>query len=185
VDDRLIHGQVTVDWRRHLQYDEIWVVDDGVRDDSYVSDVLRMTSPAGVVLHVYGVQEAVAAWTASSPVPENQSPAQAISLPTAPASAREALAESLDALQPRCVLVLVKNPQTVLDLVERGIALPHLNVGCLASKPGSVRAFRSISLTREDVNALDGLADRGVRITFQLTPDGAHAEWPTVRGRLP
>jgi PTS system mannose-specific IIB component len=179
IDDRLIHGQVTVDWRRHLQYDEIWVVDDGVRDDPYLRDVLRMAAPAGVAVQVYGVGEAIPAWTALPlPEPSAQPPASFTASPS------EALSGLLDATQPHCILVLIKSPQAALTLVERGIALAHLNIGCLAARPGSVRAFRSISLTPEDSAALDALTEHGVHITFQLTPGDAQADWPAVRQRM-
>ena len=59
VDDRLIHGQVTVGWRQYLRYAEIWVVDDQARDDPYLQDALRLAAPEGVVVRVYGVEEAV------------------------------------------------------------------------------------------------------------------------------
>jgi mannose/fructose/N-acetylgalactosamine-specific phosphotransferase system component IIB len=63
VDDRLIHGQVTVAWRRHLHYDEICIVDDAVSADPFLRDVLRMAAPDDVSVQVYTMQEAVAALT--------------------------------------------------------------------------------------------------------------------------
>jgi len=58
IDDRLIHGQVTVGWRQHLRYDTICVVDDLAAADPVMRDVLRLATPSGVALHVYTVQEA-------------------------------------------------------------------------------------------------------------------------------
>jgi mannose/fructose/N-acetylgalactosamine-specific phosphotransferase system component IIB len=57
-------------------------------------------------------------------------------------------------------------------------------VGNLSSQPGSVRAFKNISLTPTHVETLDALAARGVRITFQLTPEDARADWRDVRRRM-
>jgi len=150
VDDRLIHGQVTVTWRRHLRYDEVCIVDDEASADPFLRDVLRMAAPEDVAVQVYTTQEAVAALM--------------------PPGTRE-------------ILLLVKSPQTALALVEGGVLLAHLNVGNIASGPGSVRAFRSISLNDGHVAALDALAARGVRITFQLAPDDAQVDWQTVRKR--
>jgi len=156
VDDRLIHGQVTVGWRQHLRYTEIWVVDDLVRADPFLPDVLRLSAPDGVSVRVYGVEEAAAAW--SRAVRE-------------PAAGRK-------------VLLLAKQPQSVLVLIEAGLPLSHLNVGNLAARPGSRRAFKAISLTPEHIAALDALAGRGVRITFQLAPEDAARDWSAVRQRL-
>jgi mannose/fructose/N-acetylgalactosamine-specific phosphotransferase system component IIB len=166
IDDRLIHGQVTVAWRQYLHLDEIWVVDDGVAADPFLQDALRLATPAGVVLGVYTIQEAASAWQERcTPAPEATSEASAV-----PGTRR--------------VLVLVKSPQAALALVEQGAALSHLNVGNLAARPGSERAFKSISLTREHVAALDELAGRGVRITFQPVPDDAGVDWQAVRRRI-
>lgn len=78
-------------------------------------------------------------------------------------------------------LLLVKRPQTALALVEGGVYLPHLNVGNLAAKPGSVRVLKSISLTPDHVTALDALVERGVYITFQPIPDDPQVSWQAVR----
>ena len=161
VDDRLLHGQVTVAWRQHLLPDEIWVVDDPVRADPFLSNVLCMAAPADVTVRVYSVSEAISAWSArfapslhSSNLPTSQSP---------------------------CILLLAKSPQMALALAEGGLVFPHLNVGNIAPVPGSTRVFRTISLTPEHIAALDALTQRGVSITFQLTPDDSRVDWQTVR----
>ena len=156
IDERLIHGQVVVAWRRYLGYDEICVVDDAVAGDPFLSDVLRLAGPDGVAVRVCTVQ-----------------------------GAAEALASRVGgrlhpALQGR-ILLLCKHPQTVLDLVEAGLLLSQVNVGNLSG--GSIPAMRSISLSPEDVAALDALAEHGVRITFQPTPDDPEVDWQVVRRR--
>jgi PTS system mannose-specific IIB component len=163
VDDRLIHGQVTVGWRQHLRYGEIWVVDDQARGDPYLWDALRLAAPSGVEVRVYGVGEAVAL-LASGPKRETSNVKAA--------------------RRPCRVLLLLKSPEAALALVEGGVPLERLNVGNLSARPGSVRAFKNISLTPAHVEALDALAARGVRITFQLAPEDVQMAWPAVRRRL-
>jgi len=169
VDDRLIHGQVTVGWRQYLGYDGLWVVDDGVGQDPFLGDVLRLAAPSGVEVQVHTVQEAIAAWARLRSEGGGEGGAE-----TAPRA--------------RKILLLVKHPETALKLFEEGMDQPlrerGLNVGNLAAKPGSRRAFQSISLTPEDVSALDALAQRGVRITFQPVPHGAEADWTALRSRF-
>lgn len=156
VDDRLIHGQVIVGWKQHLRYDRIWIVDDSVRADPFLCDVLRLSGPDNVPVGVYSMEEAAA--TLAQP--------------------RVGEAGFADR-----ILLLLKNPQVALALVEAGVSLTHLNIGNLSSSPGSKRVFRTISLTRENVAALDALSERGVRITFQLVPDDAQADWQSIRRR--
>ena len=153
VDDRLLHGQVTVAWRQHLQPDEIWVVDDPVRADPFLSNVLCTAAPAGVAVRVCSVSEAIRAWAA----------------------------HSLGPCARLGILLLVKSPQVALALAEGGLVFPHLNVGNIAPVPGSRRVFRTISLAPEHIAALDALTQRGVSITFQLTPDDSRVDWQAVR----
>ena len=150
IDDRLIHGQVTVGWRQHLRYDAICVVDDVAAADPALRDALRLAAPAGVVVHVYTTEEATSALAAS---PSERT------------------------------LLLLKSPQTALALVEGGLSLSQLNIGNLAARPGSVRVLKSISLTVEDVAALDALDARGIAITFQPTPDDPTVDWRALRPR--
>jgi PTS system mannose-specific IIB component len=164
VDDRLIHGQVTVGWRQYLRCAEIWVVDDRARDDPYLQDALRLAVPDGVAVHVYGVGDAVALLTLGG---------------------RRQTSDVTEGRGLCRVLLLVRSPEAALALAEGGVPLERLNVGNLASRPGSVRAFKNIALTPAHVEALDALAARGVRITFQLAPEDAQAEWQDVHRRLP
>jgi len=174
IDDRLLHGQVTVAWRQHLLPEEIWIVDDMVRADPFLVDVLRMAAPADVTVRVYSVQEAISAWSAllRSPIFHSSDlPAfQPSDLPTS---------------QSLCLLLLVKNPQTALALFDGDVLFSHLNVGNIAPGPGSRRVFRTISLTPEHVAALDALTQRGVTVAFQLIPDDPQIDWQTVRQRHP
>jgi len=82
------------------------------------------------------------------------------------------------------VLLLFKTAQSVLALVEAGVALPGLNVGNLAAGAGRRRVQRSISLSGEEAAALDALTARGVRVTFQQTPDDRAVGWKVVRRKI-
>ena len=166
VDDRLIHGQVTVGWRQYLRYAEIWVVDDQACSDPYVQDALRLAAPDGVMVRVFGVTEAVACFSSSPPYKADCGQSER------------------GGLRGGGVLLLVRAPEVALALVEGGMLLERLNVGNLASRPGSVRAFKNISLTPAHVEALDALAGRGVCIAFQLTPEDTQADWSSVRRRI-
>lgn len=150
VDDRLIHGQVTVAWRRHLGYEVVWVVDDVLGQDPFMADTLRLAAPQGVEVEIHTVASAVAA---------------------------------LQECAPERLLLLFRQPQAALELVETGIELPQLVVGNLAPSPGSKRAMRSIAVNAAQAAALDALAAHGVEIVFQPTPDDPAREWAAVRRR--
>lgn len=154
VDDRLIHGQVTVGWRQHLRYDQIWVVDDGAATDPLLRDVLHLSAPSGVEVVVLGIEDA------------------------ARALAKRAGKE------PGRWLLLLKSPVSAMALVERGVPLTRLNIGNVAAAPGSRRVHKTVSLTAEQGAALDALADRGIEISFQQTPDDVAVDWHVARRRV-
>jgi mannose/fructose/N-acetylgalactosamine-specific phosphotransferase system component IIB len=160
VDDRLIHGQVTVGWWQYLRYREIWVVDEAARTDAYLGDALRLAAPAGVEVYVMDVGEAIERL-----------------------GQREAERPSTtNAEEP--ILMLLREPEEVLALVEGGASIEQVNVGNLASRPGSVRALKNVSLTAQQVAALDELAGRGIEVFVQLSPEEARVKWEVLRRRL-
>ncbi len=150
VDDRLIHGQVTVAWRRHLGYQAIWIVDDALGEDRFLAETLRLAAPQGVDVEVHTVAAA---------------------------------ADALPGRAPKRLLLLFRQPQSALGLVEAGVALRQLVVGNLAPSVGSQRVMRSIALNAAQVAALEALDAQGVQVIFQPTPDDPAREWAVVRRR--
>jgi PTS system mannose-specific IIB component len=150
VDDRLIHGQVTVAWRRHLGYGAIWIVDDALGEGPFMADTLRLAAPQGVALAVHTVASAAA---------------------------------SLPERAPERLLLLFREPQAALALVEAGVTLRRLVVGNLAPSPGSSRAMGSIAVNAAQAAALDALDAHGVEVVFQPTPDDPARAWAAVRRR--
>ena len=169
VDDRLIHGQITVAWRRYLGYDEICIVDDGVRADPFLSGVLRLSAPSDVYVSVYDIQEAVGVLKAVA----------CSTFRLTPFSLDWDEAPSLHK-----ILLLVKTPQTALALFQGGVPMTLVNVGNIAAGPGRKRVFKSISLGPEHITALDTLAECGVNIIFQLVPDDTRGDWRVIRCRI-
>lgn len=48
IDDRLVHGQVTVGWTRAYKINMIVVVDDKIATDNIQTSILKMTAPPGI-----------------------------------------------------------------------------------------------------------------------------------------
>ncbi len=59
VDDRLIHGQVVTAWVTALKCTNIVIVDDGVANDSFLSEVVRMAAPASTTVTVLSQKQAL------------------------------------------------------------------------------------------------------------------------------
>jgi PTS system mannose-specific IIB component len=150
VDDRLIHGQVAVAWRRHLGYEAIWIVDDALCEDPFLAETLRLAAPQDVAVEAHTVAAAV---------------------------------DALRTQMPERLLLLFRQPQAAVALVEAGADFKQVVVGNLAPSLGSKRVMRSITLNAAQVAALDALTARGVRVIFQPTPDDPALGWVAVRRR--
>ena len=69
------------------------------------------------------------------------------------------------------LLLLVKTPLTLQSLVEAGLPLQECNLGCVGIDSERKPFFKNISLTRDEVLALDALRRHGCAPYYQLVPD--------------
>ncbi len=56
IDDRLIHGQVTVGWTRVVAVDTIIIANDQVVENQVQCSVLKMVAPVGVTVEIVTVE---------------------------------------------------------------------------------------------------------------------------------
>lgn len=73
-----------------------------------------------------------------------------------------------DPKQNEKVLILVKTPEIILDLVEAGVDIKHLNVGGMGSKPGRDKLFRNIQASEKEIESLKKLSQIGVEVEFRV-----------------
>ena len=69
------------------------------------------------------------------------------------------------------LLILVKTPLTILELVRRGVPLRSVNLGGVGPESGREPFFKNVSLSRAEVAACDELLNAGCELYFQLVPD--------------
>ena len=58
IDDRLIHGQVTVAWSKHVGAQRIMVANDEVANDEIQKSLLPLAAPPGVEVTISSIEEA-------------------------------------------------------------------------------------------------------------------------------
>lgn len=58
VDERLVHGQIVTSWSKHLRINEIYIIDDEIAQDSFMKEVLKLSSPSGLDFTILSVDEA-------------------------------------------------------------------------------------------------------------------------------
>ena len=154
VDDRLLHGQVVLNWVRALRPARIAVVAESLAQDPWARATLMAAAPVGISLWVGGVEEA---------------PQALLHDPRWP---------------PKGTMVLVPDPEEALRLYSAGVPYAALNLGCLGMAPGRVRLLPQFSLSPHEMEVLQSLASKGVQITAQAVPGLAAVPWEKLRAKV-
>lgn len=68
------------------------------------------------------------------------------------------------------VLVVVKEPKTLVELLKAGVSLPKVQVGIVFDREDREKITQSVALNEEEKQDLKMLADNGVPVVFQFTP---------------
>ena len=68
------------------------------------------------------------------------------------------------------VFLIVKEPATILALIEQGISVPAVNVGFIFPGDDRVAVTSRISLNQQEASDLRKIAALGVPVTFQYRP---------------
>lgn len=68
------------------------------------------------------------------------------------------------------VLVIVKNPETVVRLMDQGLDIKKINVGNMSTRENTHHIKPSVSITPEEEQAFRVLLDRRVEITAIMVP---------------
>ena len=74
------------------------------------------------------------------------------------------------------ILMLVKVPETVEALVDRGVEIRALNVGGMCKRAGRSTLYRNISSSPAENETLLRLQKRGVRVYVQVVPEDKEME---------
>ena len=153
IDDRLLHGQVVVNWVRTLRPRRIAIVDDEIATDGTTVSVLEATCPADLALWVGTIAEAATALVEQSPVP------------------------------PADTMILLRSPAQARALYDAGVCYEALNLGCLGAGAGRRRVHRQVSLSPDEMEALQYLASVGVVVSIQALPSHRAISLATVLSR--
>ncbi|NLG26910.1 MAG: PTS sugar transporter subunit IIB [Chloroflexi bacterium] len=154
MDDRLLHGQVALNWVRQLRPSCVAIVDQALASAPETHALYRLALP-----------EQVGLWIGE------------------PAAAAEALLGD-GAVAPGAILVLVRGPTEALALFEAGVRYAALNLGMRGAAPGRARVSRQLSLSLEDRATLHALVEHGVHLTAQALPSDAPLSWREIACRV-
>jgi D-glucosaminate-specific PTS system IIB component len=74
-------------------------------------------------------------------------------------------------LEKNRVLLLFKSVKELCATVEKGLKLEEVQIGGLGGGPGRKAVNNAITLDQADADQLLGLAEKGINVYFQTTPD--------------
>lgn len=69
------------------------------------------------------------------------------------------------------VLVIFKNPEDILELIEKGLPIQKVNVGNMGAKADTVAIKKSVNITEQDRAVFEKLTALDVQLTARMVPD--------------
>ena len=153
-DDRLIHGQFMTVISKEYDADGVLTVEDETANNRILKRIYQMAVPKGMKSEVSNTEDA-----------------------------KEVLKEAIENTEK--IILLMKKPQTYLELINNVEGLPkELNVGPMTRRPDTVKVNASIHLTNEEIEAVKGLDEKGIRVYFRQVPSQPTIEWADVKKNL-
>lgn len=77
-------------------------------------------------------------------------------------------------------LVLVRDVAACLALYENGFLPDSIQIGELPNGPGRTPVYKAVSFSKEEVEKLKALYDRGINIVLHIVPDNPSMEFEKV-----
>ena len=154
IDGRLIHGQVCTQWVHQVGARKIFIIDDIIAKDAFLSQICVMASPADTTLECISTADAAKRWN------ENE----------------------LGTNDP--IFILFQTLDMAIKAWDAGFHYPTLNFGTTLNKAGMIPVgVGSIQMKPEQAPKLQEMQNGGCMITFQVTPGDPCSTWNSVRDK--
>jgi mannose/fructose/sorbose-specific phosphotransferase system IIB component len=150
IDDRLIHGQITVAWSKLSNPDIIAVVSDKVASNEIQRSALELAAPVGVDVVIYSIMQAVKELGGKSSKNKKR------------------------------IFVIVPTPEDALRLHEGGVEIKSINVGQMGFAKGKKQISKTISVDNRDVAAFRKLLSKGIEIEHRQLPGNKKVQLETL-----
>jgi PTS system mannose-specific IIB component len=69
------------------------------------------------------------------------------------------------------ILIVVKEPKTILDIIEKGFNITEVNLGYMGLRENSVALSKQVYCTKQNLKDLQRLMDLGVILYAKAIPD--------------
>lgn len=149
IDNRLVHGQVAVNWKQALQFDTIVVPDDVLMHDQLNKTLMKMTVQAAG-LKGYFVTVAKAAQLIKT--------------------LREPKESLISGKWTRPALfVICRTPETVRRLIEGGVSIEEVTIWNMFSQDGKRRIAGTVYMDDQDLADVSAIKACGTKVALQAT----------------
>ncbi|HAF61691.1 MAG TPA: PTS mannose/fructose/sorbose transporter subunit IIB [Anaerolineaceae bacterium] len=154
VDDRLIHGQCIVRVLADFKIEKIVIVDDFTASNPVLKNVFLLATPPQAKSVIFSVEETKPNLLQFIENNEN-------------------------------VLLLMRSPTVALELFKSHPQLKmELNIGPISYRPDTIKVTSYTYLSTEEIEAVNEIAERRVRVYFNQTIDQKIIEWNEVKNLL-
>lgn len=150
IDDRLIHGQITVAWSMISNPDIIAVVSDRVASNKIQRSALELAAPIGVDVVIYSISQAIKELGPKSSKSKKR------------------------------VFIIVPSPEDALKLVEQGVEVKSINVGQMGFTEGKKQISKTLSVDDKDVKAFRKILSKGVEMEHRQLPGNKKVQMETL-----
>ena len=75
------------------------------------------------------------------------------------------------------VLILVKEPETLIQLIEGGVEIPKVDLGIIFNENGREAVTKFIALNEKEKEDLEMIKNKGVPVVIQNIPTDAEEEY--------
>lgn len=74
------------------------------------------------------------------------------------------------------VMILVKTPEVIYNLIEKGVKISHVNVGGMGNKSGRTQLYRNISASDSERETFKSIVATGTKVGVQVLPENTEAD---------
>lgn len=143
IDDRYIHGQVTVGWVNTYGIQEIWLVDDKLATNEFLKKIQLAMAPPGKKVEIITIQEAI-----------------------------EKL-KNKDYDVSKNMMIIFATPDSCRKVLESAPVndVDWINVGQSGWKEGKIIVTKNFSVDKKDVEEFKKLVNLGYKLVYQMLPD--------------
>ncbi len=143
IDDRYIHGQVTVGWMNAIGLDEIWIIDDPLAKNEFLKRIQLAMAPPGKKTEIMTIDEGIKRL------------------------------KSNDYDKSKNIMIISANAKTCRRVLEetRISDVDWINVGQSGWKHGKIVVTKNFAVSEEDAENFKKLYELGYKLIYKMLPD--------------